>query len=653
VAAAPGSPSRAEAAKAPAFPPKIPAPAPAGHAAAELETVKAAIVERKAALKAQGMKGGAINADPQVAEMVAKLQALKAQVGSDASAPTIPAAAPAAPPAPAAPAEPVDLEKAAKKEEKKRQKDEEKRAKEEAKAKRAAEEAKKNEFPAPSVTLLNFMEQPFGNMMIASEKKTGRVFEDFSNLEKNIGQEVWVRTRVAFARKQGGKLTFLELRQGLYTLQAVTVDDMAKFAGQFPKETVVDILGKVTKCEVPTKLSISTVELQVKRLYCISRAAKDLPLQIEDAARPEADFEKDPSLVRVGQDVRLDNRVLDLRTPANQAILRIQSATCLLYRECLINEGFVEIHTPKLIATASESGASVFKLNYFDRHAYLAQSPQLYKQMALQTDLPKVFEIAPVFRAEQSFTHRHMTEFVGLDMEMHFNEHYDEVLDMLDKTFNHIFKGLNERFPAEIEAVRKQYPFEDLRFKYPCLKLKYWEAMKILREKGPAYLAKDLANAKNDFEVKKFKDHLKSVENHADDEDISTEDEKVLGRVIHDLYGEDFYMIDKFPSELRPFYTMEDPTDSQWSNSYDIFIRGEEVTSGAQRIHDSDMLVARSKKMGVDLGPIQDYVDAFKYGAYPHAGGGIGLERVVMLFLHLNNIRKSSMFPRDPTRITP
>jgi aspartyl-tRNA synthetase len=399
-------------------------------------------------------------------------------------------------------------------------------------------------------------------------------------------------------------------------------------------------------------MELSEIELAVKRIYCISRA-QPLPIQIEDAARPEADFDKDPTLVRVGQEVRLDNRVLDLRTPANQAILRMQSAVCTLYREALLKDGFVEIHTPKLIATASESGSSVFKVGYFNRHAYLAQSPQLYKQMALMTDLPKVFEIAPVFRAEQSFTHRHMTEFMGLDMEMHFNEHYSECLDQLDKTFNYIFKGLNERFRPEIEAVRKQYPFEDLKFKYPCLKLKYWDAMKILREKGPAYLEKDLAAATTDFNKKKYTAHLESVKNHADDEDISTEDEKVLGRVIHDLYGQDFYMIDKFPSELRPFYTMEDPDDPKWSNSYDIFIRGEEVTSGAQRIHDSAMLVKRSQKLGADLGPIQDYVDAFKYGAFPHAGGGIGLERVVMLFLQLNNIRKTSMFPRDPDRITP
>jgi len=333
--------------------------------------------------------------------------------------------------------------------------------------------------------------------------------------------------------------------------------------------------------------------------------------------------------------------------------LRLQHGTCLLWREALIRDGFVEIHSPKLIATASESGASVFKLGYFDRFAYLAQSPQLYKQMALQTDLPKVFEVAPVFRAETSYTHRHMTEYVGLDMEMHFTEHYDEVLDVLDRTFNHIFDGLNQRFKAELEAVRAQYPFEDLKYKCPCLKLKYWEATRLLRAKGPVYVERDLASAKNDNEVKQLKEHIALMKVHEDDEDISTSDEKILGRIIHDEYGEDFYIIDKFPSEIRPFYTMEDPGDPKWSNSYDIFIRGEEVMSGAQRIHDSEMLLARAAKLGVDLAPVQDYVDAFKFGAWPHAGGGVGLERVVMLFMHLNNIRKTSLFPRDPTRLTP
>lgn len=136
-------------------------------------------------------------------------------------------------------------------------------------------------------------------------------------------------------------------------------------------------------------------------------------------------------------------------------------------------------------------------------------------------------------------------------------------------------------------------------------------------------------------------------------EDLTTEDERVLGRIIHDMYGQDFYIIDKFPSEVRPFYTMEDPEDPTWSNSYDIFIRGEEVLSGAQRIHDATMLLDRAKRLGVDLDSLQDYVNAMRYGAFPHAGGGVGMERVLMLFLKLSNIRKASMFPRDPTRITP
>merc|ERR1711964_797085 len=282
-----------------------------------------------------------------------------------------------------------------------------------------------------------------------------------------------------------------------------------------------------------------------------------------------------------------------------------------------------------------------------------AQSPQLYKQMALQTGLTKVFEVAPVFRAEQSFTHRHLCEFVGLDMEMHFEEHYDEVLDTLDRMFNHIFDGLNARFHPEIETVRKQHPFEDLKYKYPCLKMKFCEAIRLLKAKAPAYIKKDLASAKSNFEVQKFTSYLETLKEKEETEDLSTEDERVLGRVIHDEYGQDFYIIDKFPSEVRPFYTMEDPDDPTWSNSYDIFIRGEEVVSGAQRIHDANMMLARAQKLGVDLTPIKDYVDAMRYGAFPHAGGGVGMERVVMLFLKLSNIRKASMFPRDPSRCTP
>ena len=254
---------------------------------------------------------------------------------------------------------------------------------------------------------------------------------------------------------------------------------------------------------------------------------------------------------------------------------------------------------------------------------------------------------------------------------------------MLDRTFNAVFDGLNEQYKPELEAVRVQYPFQDLRYRCPCLRFKYAEAMALLREKGPPKLRARLDGMADESAKKKLEARIESVANHADTEDIGTEDEKLLGEIVAEVHGQDFYIIDKFPSNVRPFYTMPDPVDPNFSNSYasgrvsrtqrpahgprllltpfhplcryDIFIRGEEVTSGAQRIHDPQMLLARAAAMEppVDLTPIQAYVDSFKYGAFPHAGGGIGLERVVMLFLGLPNIRKSSMFPRDPRRLTP
>ena len=201
-----------------------------------------------------------------------------------------------------------------------------------------------------------------------------------------------------------------------------------------------------------------------------------MPFQIEDAQRPETEEESSivedeeatetdagstsapesekKKIVRVTLPTRLNNRVIDLRTTTSQAIFRIQSGACALFREFLLSKDFVEIHTPKLLAAASEGGANVFKVTYFDRSAYLAQSPQLYKQMLVTSDFERVFEIAPVFRAENSFTHRHLTEFVGLDLETTFEEHYHEVLELIEEMFMYIFKGFKERYSKEIETVR-------------------------------------------------------------------------------------------------------------------------------------------------------------------------------------------------------
>jgi len=281
---------------------------------------------------------------------------------------------------------------------------------------------------------------------------------------------------------------------------------------------------------------------------------------------------------------------------------------------------------PKLISAASEGGANVFSLPYFEKTAFLAQSPQLYKQMAITSDLKKVFTIGPVFRAENSNTHRHLTEFVGLDLEMAFIHHYHEVVDVIGNLFTDIFRGLQKEFRSEIEICGKQFPCEEFKFLDPPLKLDYKEGVAMLNEAG--------------IEM-------------GDEEDLSTPNEKFLGRLVKAKYDTDFYILDKYPLAVRPFYTMPDPKDARYSNSYDMFMRGEEILSGAQRIHDPELLTERAKAHGIALDTIQSYIDSFTFGCPPHAGGGIGLERVTMLFLGLDNIRKTSMFPRDPKRLTP
>ena len=561
-----------------------------------------------------------------------------------------------------------------KKEEKRRLKEAAKKAKEDERLALAAQQLK--ELEGPTLTISTLDSSPFGSVVIQSEGTTSRVFTAVKDLEPSTvspGSHVWVRARAQTIRKQGGKLTFLVLRSDLATVQAVAAatPEMAKFAGALPKESVVDVYGLVTVPPEPLRgCTQSNVEIAVERIYCLSRA-EALPLQLEDLSRTEAELAADPKAIRVQLETRLNNRIVDLRTRANQGIMRLQSAVCTLFREFLLEKDYVEIHTPKLLATASEGGSTVFQLKYFDRFAYLAQSPQFYKQMALMADLPGVFEIGPVFRSENSLTHRHMTEFVGLDLELPFKEHYHEVLDVMDAMFNHMFTGLMTRYRTQVEAVREQYAFEDLKWSYPCLKLEFKDAVKLLVSSGPAVIESDIAaietelakltdgseseEARKRLEKRKSEllNHLESVKVHQENEDMGTSDEKVLGRVIRAVHDTDFYMVTRFPVEIRPFYTMPCPDDPRWTNSYDIFLRGEEIVSGAQRIHDPAQLLEVAKSKGVDLAPVQSYVDAFKYGAFPHGGGGVGLERVVMLFLGLPNIRLTSMFPRDPNRLTP
>uniref|UniRef100_A0AAY5EL64 Aspartate--tRNA ligase, cytoplasmic n=1 Tax=Electrophorus electricus TaxID=8005 RepID=A0AAY5EL64_ELEEL len=482
----------------------------------------------------------------------------------------------------------------------------------------------------------DFAKDRYGvSAMVQSQERLGRTLIRVQDLTpEKANQLVWVRARMHTIRAKG-KQCFLVLRQQQFNVQAlVAVGDraskqMVKFAANITKESIVDVEAVVQTVE--QKIETCTqhdVELHVERIFVISQADARLPLQLEDAVRPDVGVEEE-GRATVNQDTRLDNRVIDLRTTTSQAIFRLQSGVCQLFRDTLLQKGFVEIQTPKIISAASEGGANVFTVSYFKTSAYLAQSPQLYKQMCICADFDKVFCIGPVFRAEDSNTHRHLTEFVGLDIEMAFNYHYHEVLDSITDTMVEIFKGLRDRFQTEIQTVCKQYHSEPFKFLEPTLRLEYQEGVAMLRAAGVEM---------------------------GDEEDLSTPNEKLLGRLVKEKYDTDFYVLDKYPLEVRPFYTMPDPHNPKYSNSYDMFMRGEEILSGAQRVHDAQLLTERASHHGIgshsNSSCYEDFY-SFRYGAPPHAGGGIGLERVTMLYLGLHNIRQTSMFPRDPKRLTP
>lgn len=401
--------------------------------------------------------------------------------------------------------EKTEEEKAALKAAREARKAEKQRKADEKKAKKAAQKAAEEAANRiQDVTYLSASEQdsyqPYGDYTtVMSRSRSGREFTKVSDLEKGeISTEnpVWLRGRLQSIRVKGGSC-FLVLRENsINTVQALFFKDkeqpefsqkMLKYLKSLTVESIVDIYGTLSPADVKS-CSVQTLELQIERIHTVTKADAILPFLVEDAARSEEEVEESQSterpFPRLGQEIRLDHRWMDLRTPANNSIMRIQSAICQLFREYLYSQNFVEIHTPKLIGGESESGAGVFTTDYFGKTACLAQSPQLYKQMAISSDLPRVFEIGPVFRAENSNTRRHLCEFTGLDLEMAIDDHYMETLEIVHNMFKHIFTGLEERHAKELEVIRTQYFSEPVEFTdEPCV-LHWEEAMDILTEKG-------------------------------------------------------------------------------------------------------------------------------------------------------------------------
>ncbi|TFK77047.1 aspartyl-tRNA synthetase [Pluteus cervinus] len=515
-----------------------------------------------------------------------------------------------------------------------------KRAKAAEKERKAAEKAQKQkeESEKQAAAEVDVAAEFYGPLPLnQSQSRPNRQRVPISTLSARDGETVLLRARVHTSRGQA-KMVFFNLRQRTDSVQAIlsvapgkVSKQMVKWAASITLESIVLVEGVIQKSPEPVKsASVDDVEVHVTKIFLIAGVEARLPFSLDDASRPESEVEAaDAQFNRVLLETRLNNRVVDLRTQTNQAVFGIQAGIGDLFREFLSANGFIEIHSPKLQGAATESGASVFKVGYFKGTAYLAQSPQLAKQMAIAADFERVYEIGPVFRAEDSNTHRHLTEFIGLDLEMAIEEHYHEVLELLDNLFLSIFRGLRQRYSKEIAVIGKQFPAEEFKWREGpegTLKLRFSEAIDLLVNDGVAREELD---------------------------DINTENEKRLGRIIKAKYDTDYFIIDKFPMALRPFYTMPDPQDPTLSNSYDFFMRGEEILSGAQRIHDPTLLAEKMKSKGVEPESMQGYLDAFRVGCPPHGGGGIGLERVVMLFLKLNNIRRASLFPRDPKRLEP
>lgn len=450
------------------------------------------------------------------------------------------------------------------------------------------------------------------------------------------GQEITFRARLHVVRRMGTKLVFLVFRQQVTTLQGVLAESkgevstlMVQWAEHIRVGSICKVRGILRRPEVPViGTTLHDIEVHIEELHVVVRREDPVPFSVYEAELPAAEEEKiDGRRTRIPDRTRLTNRILDLRTDTSQSIFRIQSAITNFFRSTLDANGFIEIHTPKLQGSATESGASVFHVNYFNRPAFLAQSPQLAKQMAIASDFERVYEVGPVFRAENSNTHRHLTEYTGLDIEMVIEEHYHESLEVIDQVIKSIFAAIYGKFRREVQIVKHQFPSEDLVWLDQTPVITFSEGIKMLNESGWR------------------NEHGQEL---SDQEDLGTRDEIRLGELVKEKFNTDYYIMDKFPAAARPFYAMPDPIDNRFTNSYDIFVRGQEIVSGGQRIHDPIVLEERMRKLGIDPATMEDYMEGFRWGAPPHAGAGIGLERLLMLILKLGNIRLASLFHRDP-----
>lgn len=417
---------------------------------------------------------------------------------------------------------------------------------------------------------------------------------------KNITVAGWVEDI-----RNIGSLAFVILRDRLGTLQITAFKkkhpDLFDMLVNISRESVISVHGY---CKQSDKAR-NGYEIIPEEVKILSVAETPLPLGVVDKVESELD-------------TRLDNRFIDLRKPEVQALFKIRNEVISSVHNYLRSENFIEVHTPKIIASSSEGGTDVFRLKYFEKEAFLAQSPQLYKQTLMATGLDKVYEIAWYFRAEEHNTRRHLNESTAIDVEMAFIKSEEDVMQILENLVYSMLKKTSE-CKEELAILKRDINLPNL----PFIRLTYDEVLKLLNKNG------------HDM---KWGD------------DLTTEQEKILGDLMQKR-GHEFYFITKYPLEAKPFYTM--PDGEKLSRGFDLECNGVELASGSQRIHNKESLEKRIKDCGLDPTQFESYLKAFRYGMPPHGGFGFGIERFVMELLEIQNVRECILFPRDRTRLTP
>ena len=419
------------------------------------------------------------------------------------------------------------------------------------------------------------------------------------------GKNIKVKGAIHTIRDMG-EVAFIVLRRRDGLIQCVYEPGKSQFSVDDLKEAdTVEVCGTYKSDD----RSPNGFELRLDTITILSEPAEPMPLQINK-------WKLNTSL-----EAKLNNRAVALRNPRERATFRIQEGITRGFRDFLYNNGFTEIHTPKIGAKGAEGGANIFKLEYFHRPAVLAQSPQFYKQMMVGV-FDRVFETAPVFRAEKHNTKRHLNEYTSLDFEMGYIDGFEDIMAMETGYLQYAMQLLKKDYAHELKILGITLPEV---------------------EKIPAVEFSDIKEKVSEKYGHKMRNPF----------DLEPEEEQLISQYAKEEWGSDFVFVTHYPSKKRPFYAMDDPKDPRYTLSFDLLFRGMEITTGGQRIHDYEMLVEKIKARGMSQEGMEQYLDTFKHGMPPHGGIGIGLERLTMKLIGEDNVRETTLFPRDLSRLEP